>query len=206
MSTKPTPPFLSALSTSATAMPAATAASFQDFMEHSQRGEEHPVSADLPSSHLEGIGRIVAQFATAEWLLAGTICMLLRIDRKQGRIAIGQPDVKNAFDRIMTLIEIEEIKIQKPTTLIATLVECELTRNRLAHSIWVQHPSAGLCLQVTKGAWKFGPPKEHNVDKRLHPEGFAVDAAWFDQEATILRTAIDEIVAFGAEIRRALGA
>ena len=177
--------------------------SVKEFLERSDAGEEHPVTVDLPLSHLQGIGTIVAYFSTAEWMLAGTICLLLGIDRKQGRIATGQPGIEEAFKRIMALLEVRKVAIARPAALIDSLKASELTRNLLSHGVWVQHSETGkLCLQVTRGSWEFGPPK---VEKRLHPEGKYVDQAWFDKEARKLVVAINGIESFHDEIRRALG-
>lgn len=186
-------------------MSTAGMSSVREFLDSSVADEEHPVTVALPPSHLQGIGAIVAYFSTAEWMLAGTICMLLGIDRKQGRIATGEPSITDAFDRIMALLELKKVMVVKPTGLISTLKECERTRNRLGHGVWVEHSGTGLCLQVTRGTWNFGPPKDRNLDKRLYPEGMKLDQAWFDEEARKLLDAIAGIEQFHAEIRRALG-
>src|SRR5688572_18128900 len=71
---------------------------------------EHPAVA--PEQFFPAIGKVVSMWAFQEWVLAGCICALMKIDRKVGRIAVGAPRVEDSISRIRQLLEVKNLSVK----------------------------------------------------------------------------------------------
>jgi hypothetical protein len=177
------------LSTSASAMPAIATAN--DLATLISKIELHPVTIKLPSSYLEGIGKIVTQWALQEWMLAGIICLLLDIDRKEARIAVGSPRAVDTLRRIKQLCAVKQIIVPSVLPTPAPLERGEKTRDLVGHGIWLyDDETKRISIQNTSGEWNFGP-KQEPVSKRLYPEAKPIDGSWFEEELSNIQSTIE---------------
>ncbi len=105
------------------------------------------------------------RFAYIEHHLSMMIYSLLKINPKQGRIAVRNPRLKDKMEMIEDLCGLANIKLDIKN-LTNNLDKLEIKRNYVAHNIWVKDSKTRkIYLRVTKGNW---PKKPHgNKTKRI---------------------------------------
>lgn len=102
--------------------------------------ETYPIRRKLPTAYSTEIGRIITRYAYAKHLLRSTAYRLLRINSKQGRIAVREPRVADQITMIQDLATLAGIKLTADwKQLKKTMKELESFRHRFAHGIWVYH-------------------------------------------------------------------
>ena len=95
----------------------------------------------LPTQHYTEIGRIIFRFAMLEAKLFHITGLVLGVGRKQGRLAINQRRAPEQLILIRDLAKMNGIKLTVQWNVLRNaLKEGESYRNRLAHSMWINHP------------------------------------------------------------------
>jgi hypothetical protein len=134
------------------------------------------------------IGKILFDFSYMENLLRDCVYMLLRLDRKKGRIAVRSPRPAE----ILTMIEelMSELKYKtdvKTSELKKSLIKASNVRDMLAHGVWVNHPGSKLpVLQVISGSWVV-EESEPKVKARLQPVSVETSTADLNRTALEIR-------------------
>lgn len=97
----------------------------------------------LPTQHYAAIGRIVTRWAIIEYKLAHLTFDALNISQEAGRLTLR---AQRAQDRVLLIRDLLKLKNVNAginwTELGKTLKEMESFRNRLAHSVWIEHSDA----------------------------------------------------------------
>ena len=179
-----------AIETSASAMP-----SIQTDLRNAafvrENVQDHPVV--VPTGYYKEIGELIVLWAMQEWMLAGCLCKLLAIDRKQGRIAIGSPRVEECVKRIRQLLEVKDLTVQTDLSdLKRRLKEGEQARDLIGHGVWIVPDGTNqLCVQDTSGSWDLDQTQE-TVSRRLYPEGRAIGQEWFSEKRNLIMRTIQD--------------
>lgn len=140
------------------------AASVASFWGSSVKTTMAPVTLALSDSAHTIIGRIMVDFAYLEWLVAEVTYVLLRVNPKFGRIALGTPEIGARMDR---LVEIARLTGFEHPSLRLDALSNELTdlggiRNDLAHGIWLQPKNdPAIYLRKIRGNLKKSVKRRH---------------------------------------------
>jgi hypothetical protein len=141
--------------------------------------KEHPLTTDIPHQYLAWIGRILAYWSVAEWIVTGTLCYLVGVGRKEGRHLFKgiQDRQEEVIPKIKYMLELKKTAVDY-SELSKLYNKCAEYRNLLAHGIWVKHcDTKELCLQVTAGNWS-----DVGLTKKMYPEIILInDTKWFEQ-------------------------
>lgn len=107
--------------------------------------------------------------------MAGTVCVLMNIDRKKGRVILGTR-IGDSASKVKQLMEMESIDLPTQWADIREQISyCETAKNLLVHGVWMIDDGL-LCVQDPSGEWKGGPPA---ISKRKYPEAFYPTREWF---------------------------
>ena len=119
----------------------------------------YPARYRLPVSYSTEIGRIITRWAYLEAVLRTTAYLILRVGAKHGRVAVREPRVVDYVTMLQDLMHLESLKTRVDLkTLKKSLEEIEALRHKLAHGIWLKHPSTKLpVLQIVKGSYPPSP-------------------------------------------------
>jgi len=128
-------------------------------------------STNLPANLSRDIGRIIIHWAHFEFLVQRVIWLLAGVDEKVGRVAVKDPRITDRLDMIVTLSELQGIKIDAALiSKMKTAAEAMLSyRDLLAHGVWGKDDD-GWKVQKTKGNY----PKDIKTvsrSRRVAPEG-----------------------------------
>lgn len=133
---------------------------------------------DLPPDLLQEIGRAVVQFAYLEWYLSRFAYALAGVDRIIGRIAVREPRASDRFDMVCELLDYRKFKSKADLTGIRKrIVECESSRNLLAHSTWVCDPihHAFRAVKIS-GQWQPTAAHPRKTKRKVSPEAVPFEA------------------------------
>jgi len=129
----------------------------------------------LPTMTAAAVGRILARWSYQEWLLTETAYKLLRLDPKEGRVAVREPRAADYVTMIEDLLRIHRITIKASLSeLRKYLVLAENQRDRYAHGVWLRHPQTReLYIRRTKGNWR-PDLREPKINRKIKPEALRV--------------------------------
>ncbi len=164
-----------------------------------QNVKEFPVTLDIPQQVSEWISKIVTHWAFAEWVQAGTLCNLLGIERKEGRVMFGAR-IGNSASKINQLLQMHEFSVAtNMSDLSAMLKRCEEYRNLVGHGVWMIDPETSeLCVQNPAGEWR--QPNQDSVSKRKYPEAVYITEGWFSSVLNEIKNAISALQNLDREI------
>ena len=134
----------------------------------------------------------MTRWAFLEWRLKNVAYRLLGVNPKEGRVAIREPRAEDYLDMLQDLILIKSLKIEfdfKEFKRVINILEGH--RNRLAHGVWIKHPShRSPVLQLTKGKWQPDPTNPKIRAKRVvEPEGVLIRLTELRQFAPLIDAA-----------------
>jgi hypothetical protein len=130
------------------------------------------VMLDLPDDLCTEIGRVITAHAYLEFALTRTICLLLDIDLKAGRLAVRDTRAAERLEAVFDLAILNGLAIDKDHTkaLRVAVEKASSERNELAHGVWFEGEGGQPHLRNTKGSWQ---PRgtEGKVKRAVKPEG-----------------------------------
>lgn len=149
-----------------------------------------PVLIDLPKDYLIAIGRIVVTWSLIERQLANIVYMLLRVDKKRGRLAIRSPRAFEYITMIEQLSELDTIAVNRQdlSALKALLEKVQKYRDLAIHGAWLRGADDHVYVQDISGNWRPGKAKT-KVPRRVKPEAVEVSAEDLAGFADKMRTA-----------------
>ena len=168
---------------------------------------EFPVLEKLSDAHSREIGHIVTRWAFLEWRLKNVAYRLLRVDQKEGRLAVREMRADDYLTMIEDLIKLNDLPIdfdfKKYKKVLSNL---ESYRNLLAHGIWINHPKhRSPVLRRTKGNWK---PDSKNpklkLKRVLNPEGVEVSVTELRQFGPLIGKAARAAAGLEVAVGRAI--
>jgi hypothetical protein len=165
-----------------------------------------PTRYRLPVAYCTEIGRIVTRFAVLESRINKCGYVLLRLNPKQGRIAVRLGRAETSLTAIQDLLTLEKFTVRTDIPKLKRIFkQLEEARDRFSHGLWVKHSGTKLpVLQVTSGNFSESHGGQ-SIKARTHPQ--AVEVALSDLKKIV--RAIDHSVAavdrLGQEIDQALG-
>lgn len=132
--------------------------------------ETYPVLRELPNSYYPVIGRIMVEWSYLENILRDCAYMLLRVSRKQGRIAVRSPRSNEVVTMIEDLMDLHNLSTRVNTReLKKALTKVNSARDALAHGLWVDHEGTDTpVLQIVSGSYPI-EPGEPAVKARISP-------------------------------------
>jgi hypothetical protein len=148
--------------------------------------KEYKPAEMVPDEYLAWIGRVMKDWALAEWVPTGTLCYLLGIGRKEGRHLFqnDQERHENVIKKIRYMLKLKNIKLNSsnekcPYKELSSLYnECAKQRNLLAHGIWVEDTDTKeLGIQVISDNWD-----GLDVSRLMYPQIYLIkDTKWFEE-------------------------
>lgn len=165
----------------------------------------HPITDQLPATHVREIGRIVVKWAYLEWRLLQIVQVILGIGPKEGRLSITKPRAPDYLDMICDLMKVRDIKVTGVNfkALRKVLDESHRARNALAHSVWLEIPGADPTFQRVYGQWK---PESHKpkVKRVIDPQGMSVSVDALRFVTQMIDTSQETLRILEGKIRNAL--
>lgn len=167
----------------------------------------YPPLLDLGDKIHAGIGRIVVQWAYAEWMLQDVLNVLHGWDRKDGRELDKYPPFNTVRNEVKVLMpkrgviwdEVRWADFAHRTT------NCDKARNLVSHGVWFKDEEGRICVQEISGDWRPpGAEKNQVVSKKLYPGTVFPDENWFNERMKEIREATDLIVGLHSEASAAM--
>lgn len=124
----------------------------------------------LPRRYLEAIGLVVANWARLETELLSTAYLLLRLDKKRGRLIYSPNRAHEIVNTISDLLGLEAVSVTSVDLkkLEGNLKTLKSRRDLVAHSIWLHGPKRTYMVQSTAGAVSINGT---SVKRKVRPEG-----------------------------------
>ena len=140
----------------------------------------HRVQYDLPAKILEGVGRVIVRWAFAEQYAQRLIYKLLRINPKQGRVAVSEPRLEDRYEIIATLAFLRDISLnEKAITKMKTEARrLKEARDLVGHGIWYYSKGQqSWMVQTTRGQKPDKKPatSRHANKRKVRPAGRPMD-------------------------------
>lgn len=160
----------------------------------------YPIRRKLPASYSTEIGRIITRFSYAEHLLRRTTYRLLRLNPKQGRLAVREPRVEEHLTLIHDLAALEGLHLETDWKELKRVTkELEVLRDRLAHGIWIKHPGTKTpVLQVLSGS-NINTQQLHRKP-RIDPIAVPLTLAELRRATKAIDTTIDYLSALNRKV------
>lgn len=193
---------VTAVSTGDGLIPRQPEETFEQWLKKNVR--EYPLTLDLSDDFLVRIAKIVIYWATVEWIQQGTLCRLLKMDRKLLRIVLGAPRVSNIASKITNLVTSMDLAITVNMEELTTkLGGCETARNLLGHGVWLIDPvTKKPCIENPSGQWI--EARENSISRRKYPQVVHPTVAWFEQTLSDIKALIRSLQKLDREIEAAL--
>jgi hypothetical protein len=165
---------------------------------------EHPVTLNLEPWILEGIAKIVAHWANAEWRLTGVAALLHGYGRKESRKKLS-----GRAEDALAEIRYGFAQAKFPASAILTGIEERVptmadVRNSVAHGVWIEDHNLGkVTLQRVSGAWDIAGKTVGS--KKEMPESFEVSPEWFAEQVAHIAVFIEDMKEFEREVLALVG-
>lgn len=169
-----------------------------------QNVKMHPVSLnEVPMHYHTWIGLICTHWAYAEWIVMGTICTLLGINRKEGR-ALFPTRTKELFKKMKYVMNLRGLNLTVGP-LWSLYEDCEKKRDLLGHGVWLKNIDTGeLCIQDASGEWEIEGENKPGVSKRDYPEAVPIADTWLENTLKEIQNAIFEARKFDQQLEALL--
>ncbi len=165
---------------------------------------EAEIVHDLPPEINMEIGRIIVAFAKLEHKLTAMIGLILQLEKAEMRLVIKEPRPHERLDTIVDLFLLKGIELRTDTKELRKLLEtANSRRDRLAHGLWLKHPTTGeLYIRLTKGNWSPEklPNQEAKIKRSIFPEAHPYGANECQEDLKIIEQSLDGVDALGGEL------
>jgi hypothetical protein len=160
----------------------------------------YPVVVDLPQSVYKGIGKIISIHALLETIVSDLVFILMKVNRAEGRTALGYRSAGEQFKLVRKLLDLRGIVIKKDFSINAIsdqIDDCCTIRDQMAHGIWVRKDGI-LGLRLTKGGFQ---SEQGYRSRAITPEGLQVPLEYYEQAREIIKSTIAEVQHFTVEVQ-----
>lgn len=160
----------------------------------------YPAVVDLPQSVYRGIGKIISIHALLENTVSDLVFVLLKVDRAEGRTALGYRGASEQFKLVRKLLDLRGVVVGKEFNINAIsdqIDDCCTIRDQMAHGIWIKKDEV-IGLRVTKGGFQ---SDEGYRSRAISPEGFQIPPDYYEQAREIIKSTVAEVQHFTVEVR-----
>jgi len=160
----------------------------------------------LPQKYCTEIGRIITRFAALEAKLSYCAIVIMKIGKKEGRVAVRMGRVESALTVIQDLLTIHKLEIPTDISkLKQSFKKLENARDLLSHGLWVYHTASKIpVIQHTSGNYPDPDGSNTSVRARIDPRGLEVPIKGLRDTVRAIDMAVKNVNRIGKEIDAAM--